>query len=373
MKILILNWRDVSHPKSGGAEIVTEEHAKAWVSQGHSVYLFTSHYPSAQTFEIKDGIQYIRKGGEYSLYFHAAFYLLFHSRKYDIIVDEIHGLPFFSFFIFQRPVVAFIHEVAGDIWDTVFPFPFNIIGKLLEPLFLRLYNARKIPFWTDSPSMMEELLSIGIEKDRCSVIPCPILYVNNRKKVQKENHPTFLFVSRLVPMKGIEDVIRAFSYIKQEEPRAVLYIVGAGQSTYVAKLKTIVNELDLDSSVIFFGKVSDDEKLSIMARSHILLHASMKEGWGLVVLEAANQGTPSIVYNVPGLRDVVRDGETGIVVKENSPEELGIQALSLFRNKSLYKKFQIQGRAWAASFTWDDVTKRSLELLEQTVRNYHSV
>lgn len=370
MNILILNWRDTSHPKSGGAEIVTEEHAKAWIKKGHAVDLLTSSFPSANPLEIRDGIRVIRRGGEYSFYIFAAMYLLRNASSYDIIVDEIHGLPFFSLFVFHRPSVAFIHEIAGDIWDTVFPFPISSFGKWLEPRLLRLYNKKNIPFWTDSPSMVQELISIGISSDRCHAIPCPILRHYETKSEEKEKNPTYLFVSRIVPMKGVEEVVQAFFYIRKEEPHAQLFIVGSGEEKYIKKVKDIIKELSLEDSVTFFGRVSEDKKLRIMARSHILLHASMREGWGLVVLEAAKQGTPSVVYNVHGLRDVVKNGETGIVIQENSPEELAKQALFLLRNKKLYKTFQENGKRWVGSLRWEDVTEQSLALLEKTIQSF---
>jgi len=367
MKILLLNWKDTSHPKAGGAERVSMEHAKAWVKQGHSVDFFTSMHTSAQPFELIDGVRVIRKGGAYTLYLFAAAYLLGNSKKYDIIIDEIHALPFFSFFVFRKPVVAFIHEVAGDIWDTMFFYPLNKLGKLSEPLLLRIYNLRKIPFWTDSPSMVNELVDLGIDRKRCIAIPCPITNAISHKWIEKEKFPTFLFVSRVVRMKGIEDVISAFSFIKEKEPKARLDIVGGGDESYIRKLRRIINSLGLDTSVTFYGKVPEEEKLRLMGKAHVLLHASIKEGWALVVLEAASQGTPSVVYNVAGLRDVVKNGKTGIVLEKNSPEELGKQALALYWNKKQYKEFQKNGKEWVASLRWDDVTKQSLDLLKKTV------
>ena len=102
-----------------------------------------------------------------------------------------------------------------------------------------------------------------------------------------------------------------------------------------------------------------------MARAHLLLHASVKEGWGLVVLEAASVGTPSIVYNVHGLRDVVIHGKTGIVIQNNSPAEMASEAMKLIHDSKRYKNYQINGRIWQKSLKWENVIQQSITLLEK--------
>ena len=97
MNILILNWRDVKNPKSGGAEIVTLEHAKYWVKKGHNVTWFTSSFKGAKREEILNGIKIVRYGNFITVYLFAPFYYLFSKTKFDIIIDQIHGLPFCLF------------------------------------------------------------------------------------------------------------------------------------------------------------------------------------------------------------------------------------------------------------------------------------
>src|SRR5258706_6320022 len=136
--------------------------------------------------------------------------------------------------------------------------------------------------------------------------------------IHKEAIPTFIFVSRLVKMKGIEDVLEAFSYIVKEIPQAVLWIVGSGSAAYQHLLNKKVEELGVENSVKFFGKVPEIKKYELMKKAHIFLHASVKEGWGLVIIEAASQGTPAVTYNVKGLRDSVQDKKTGELTNKNT-------------------------------------------------------
>ncbi len=366
MNILILNWRDPKNPESGGAEIVTLIHAKAWITAGHRVTWFTSRFNGCRKREIIDGIEYIRKGTNRTVRLYAPFFYLTHFKTFDIIIDEIHGLPFYTPLYVRKPIIVFIHEVADEIWDTMYPFPINVLGKIVELLSFIFY--RNISFWTDATSTINELAAHGIPKSHCLAIPCPITNSSVSKMPKKEDAPTFLFVSRVVKMKGIEEIIRAFRLISDQLPNARLWIVGKGEDTYIQKLIRLSNDLGIQKKHIhFFGQVPEAKKLELMKRAHLLLHASVKEGWGLVVLEAGSQGTPTIAYNVSGLRDTVKDGETGVIVTHNTPEELAKASIKIFRDKKRYTTFQKNGLAFVRTFTWKKATERSLILLHSQI------
>lgn len=367
MNILILNWRDVSHPKSGGAEHVTMEHAKAWVKAGHSVTWLTSHYDRAKVESIVDGVNFVRRAGSLTIYLYAPLYLLMNAHSFDVIVDEAHGFPFFSPIFTKKPVVMFIHEIAGEIWDYMFSFPKNAVGKLLERWYFRVY--KNCLFWTDAPSTVKEISQHGIPLNQCVAIPCPIISDITPRPIPKETTPVYLFVSRVVRMKGIEEVIKAFSFIARQQHDARLWIIGGGERGYIQELKQMLKEYGVAHAVTFFGVVSEQMKYRLMAKANIFLHASVKEGWGLVVLEAASVGTPAVVYNVSGLKDVVKDGESGIVLKENSPREMAREAMMLYKNKKLYQMLQKNGIVRAKSFRWSDVTSQSIKLLTRAIRN----
>lgn len=366
MKILIINWRDTKHPKAGGAEIVTMEHARRWVRAGNDVTWLTSAYRSAPREEMLNGVRMVRRGGSLKIVLYAMFYVLVNGRKFDVIVDEIHGIPFFTPLLTRTPVVAFIHEIAGEIWDYMYPFPVNLVGRLSEKFYFLVY--RNTAFWTDAPSTITELEKQGIPRENCMAIPCPV-EIKPVAGVKKETRPVFLFVSRVVKMKGIEEVIKAFAFIRKELPDSLLWIVGGGDDAYVNSLKMMINEYGISGCVRIFGKVPDQKKHELMARSHLLLHASVKEGWGLVVLEAAVQGTPTVAYDVSGLKDVVRNRMTGIVISSNTPKELAQQAVSLFQDKKRYRDYQLAGRKWVNSLSWDDAFRQSLGLLQNVAEN----
>ncbi|MBI5123658.1 glycosyltransferase family 4 protein [Candidatus Roizmanbacteria bacterium] len=364
MNLLILNWRDPKNPKSGGAEIVTMEHAKAWVKSGYQVTWFTSHFPRAPAEETIEGVEIVRKGNQLTVFFLAPWYYFFSGRKFDLVIDEIHGVPFFTPVYVKKPKIAFIHEVATDIWDYMYPFPLNLLGKWLEFFYFRLY--KKVRFWTDANSTVADLVKHDILRNNCLVIPCPAANKTLDRLPEKEQKPTFIFISRLVKMKGVEEVVKAFPFILKELDNAQLWIIGTGEKGYLDQLKRLVREYGGKNNVSFFGQISQEQKIALLKKSHLLLHASVKEGWGLVVIEAASQATPAVVYNVAGLRDSVKNGVTGIVLKENTPQEIAKEALLLIKDKKRYKKFQENALKWAKSLTWEKATRQSLELIKDT-------
>lgn len=365
MNILILNWRDVRHPKSGGAELVTMEHAKSWVAAGNRVTWLTARYKGTKKESTVEGIDFVRRWGSLTVYLYAPIYLLANAKRFDVIIDEVHGFPFFSPLLTGKPVIVFIHEIAGKIWDSMFPFPKNAIGKLLEWLYFWLY--KHCMFWTDAQSTIDELVERGIPRNNCIAIPCPIMIKPMDRIPKKEKNHTFICVSRLVKMKGVEDVIASFSIINKYDKESRLWVVGEGDRD---ELTNLVSKLSLTRSVRFWGYVTETKKIELLQRAHILLHASVKEGWGLVVLEAASQGTPGVVYNVSGLRDTVKDDQTGILTTYNTPEELARESLDLLGNKRKYKRLQKNALMWSKTFTWDTATKQSVTLLKKVYEKY---
>ncbi|HXT84621.1 MAG TPA: glycosyltransferase family 4 protein, partial [Verrucomicrobiae bacterium] len=264
----------------------------------------------------------------------------------------------------KRKKIAFIHEVAGDIWKYMYPFPLSVIGHSIESFALKIY--KNIDFITVSQSTANDLKKAGVKK--IFVLTNGIHITSLPESIKKEKNITFICVNRLVKMKGIEDVLSSFQIIIEEIKDAKLWIVGDGEKKYINKLKQKVKQSKLQTAVTFFGKVNESKKLELMKRAHILLHSSIKEGWGLVIVEAASQGTPAVVYNVGGLRDSVKNGKTGIVLQKNTPLEMAKQSLLLLGNSSKYQTFQKDCKIYAKNLTWEQATKKSLSLLKESIK-----
>lgn len=365
MRILILNWRDTKNPNSGGAEISTHEHAKRWVEAGHKVTQFSSAIKGEKASEVIDGIFIVRKGNYYTVHIHAFFYYLISMRKQvDLVVDEFHFIPFFTpLYVFKKKL-GFIHETAEEIWFKNRIFPFNIVGFFLEPFFFKLY--KKVPFMTVSESTKRDLIKFGISSRNISVIFNGVEVVNSQ--CSKSNSATIIYLGRLAKDKGTMDAIIAFAKIKKSFPDAKLWIVGKEENEgFLRDLKTKAAELHVNQNITFYGFVSEKRKFDLLRKAWILIHPSIKEGWGLTVIEAASQGTPTVAYDTSGLRDSILDKRTGLLVKEKNPDRLADKVLLFMRDMVLYNRLSKEAELWSRQFDWKDAAEKSLALIEDIV------
>ena len=363
-KILILNWRCPKNPLSGGAERVTLEHAKAWVKNGFSVTWLAGSFSGAKQNEEIEGVHILRYGSPLTIYFLAPFFYWFKwGCRFDLVFDEIHGIPFLSpLWAFKSKKLAYIHEVAQEIWDEMLPFPINVLGKLYERFYFYFY--RNVPFLTGSNSTKQDLIRYGINDKHITVIPHG-LFLNPVTEVpQKEKNLTLLYVSRLVKMKGIEDAIKIFEEVKKKEKEAKFWVVGGGEERYVAKLHTLVTELGLESSITFFGYVDEKKKIELYQKAHFLLHTSVREGFGLVVIEANSQGTPALTFNSPGLRDVVKDGINGYTFPKGDNASIASKCIAL-HNSPKYDSLALSSIQLSKEYNWGTITQQSLRFIKQ--------
>ncbi len=368
MKILILNWRDIDNPESGGAEVLTHEIAKRWVKNGHEVTQFSANFFGSLAEEVKDGVTIIRRGSanirSFGIPVHIAAYFWYRNQKdrFDVVIDEIHGIPFFIPWYIKEKKVALICEVANTIWDAAFLFPFNIIGKNIERFYFRFY--RSIPFLTISPSTKADLLQKGVQEKYITVLPMGLNVPKRILKYPKEKNPTLIFVGRLTKAKGIEDALAVMIHLKRIHPKIRLWIVGQGSSDYIQQITNITQQLKLKDCVQFFGFVSQERKFELMSRAHLLIAPSLKEGWGLTVSEAAYVGTPAVAYNVEGLRDVIMQDKTGLLT-QTTPEQMSKGIAKILDDNTLYRRLQRSAQQRAKIYSWDKTAKIALSILQQ--------
>lgn len=364
MRILILNWRCPKNPLSGGAERVTFEHAKAWVKKGEDITWLSGNYPHGKKFEIIDGVKIYRFGNPITIYCLTPFIYWFKFKgNFDLVIDEIHGLPFLTpFWAYKSKKLAYIHEVAQEIWGEMFPFPINILGQLYEKIYFFLY--KNTPFLTGSNSTKEDLINYGINENNISVIPHGLFLKPVNKIPEKEKSLTLLYVSRLVKMKGIEEAIKIFVQVHEKILYAKFWIVGSGEESYVNKLHNFVKKFKINKSVIFFGYVDEKKKIELYQKAHFLLHTSVREGFGLVVIEANSQGTPVLAYDNPGLHDVVKNEVNGFLFYPQKGNLDLIKAIAKFNDSSQYKKLQTTSIEFSKQFNWQNITSISYNLIK---------
>ncbi len=330
--------------------------ARRWARQGHSVGLFTSRFPGAKTSEYLDGLEIHRAGSRIGVYHQARRYWRKSlSGRYDIVIDEINTRPFDTprFVNSGKNIFGLIHQLAREYWFSETTFPTSYLGYyFLERRWLAPYAS--IPCVTVSESTKKDLIELGFEE--VFVVPEGLSVEPLKQLPEKESVPTFLFVGRLTRAKKPEAAIRAFELVNREFPTARLWVVGDG---YLRKKL----EQQAPDGVTFFGRVTDEQKLFLMKRSHTVLVPGTREGWGLAVSEANAMGTPSIAYSVPGLRDSVRQGQTGILLEENTPEAMAKWCVRLLEQPEMRTRLAERALDWSRQFSWDITARQFMDIL----------
>ena len=292
------------------------------------------------------------------------------NRNYiDYVVDQCNTFRYFTFlWIKKSKRIFFIHQLTKDIWFKNAKFPLNLFGFLFEPV--HLWLTRDDFTITVSDSTKSDLLKLGFKNEKITILPEGINFLAWKKEdfLEKEKNPTFIYVGRFVHYKGIDDSIIAFGKLKEKYPNSKLWVVGKKNDKYIKEsLIPIMNRYNLsygnsfdDKDITFWGFVSDDEKYNLMSRSHALIFPSTREGWGLTVTESAVVGTPSIVYNSPGLVDAVNHGEAGYLCNINTPETIYSNMLKILENREAYETMRSLAYSFSKQFHWDN-TSQSFE------------
>lgn len=365
MNILIINWQDWTNPLSGGAEVHLYETFRRIAAMGHSVTLFCSSYPGAAPEETIDGIHIIRRGGRNTFNFIVPLYYLFKLRykDFDVVIDDINKIPFYTPLYVQRPLVGLSHHFFGD---SIFLEAGRIAGSyvyLSEKLVDWLYPA-SLPFLVVSQSTLDEFVQRGFRREKFTLAMNAIDHARlHPTGVPKSKHPTIGYFGRLKKYKSVDHVIRAFAQVRAELPDAELVIIGRGD--YQPELARLAAELGVADATRFTGFVSEEEKLRLLQELWVVVNPSMKEGWGIVNVEANACGTPAIAADSPGLRDSVRDGVTGLLYPYGDVDQLTEHLFHILRDTEFRERLAANALEFAQSLTWDKTAEATLEVLKK--------
>ncbi len=346
MRVLICNWRDLAHPRAGGAEVYTYEVGRRWVERGHDVTWFSSGVEGQPALDTIDGIRIVRAGTRLSVYREARrFYESLPTGSFDLVIDEVNTRPFMCHTWADRtPVVALTHQVAREAWFTEMPLAVALAGRFfLEPFWL--HQMRHVPTMTVSASSRDSLLAYGVQ--RVVVVPEGIESLTGTGR-PKESRLTLAFVGRQSKNKRPDHAIAAFELVRRQHPDAQLWVIGTGPIEDRLRRRAV-------PGVTFFGRLDSSAKNDRLGRAHALLVTSTREGWGLVVDEAANVGTPAFGYRVGGLTDSI-PGAGGVLTRP-TPEDL---AEAVCRAAPVLTSVET-GSPWrGAAHSWDDVATQVL-------------
>jgi len=359
LNILVFNWRCWLNPEMGGAEVFTREVAERWVRMGHKVTLFTSSFPGCKREEIVDGVRIVRDGGKLLVYLKARkYYRKYFSReRFDVVVDEINTRPFLTpkFVDNGEKIVALIHQLAREYWFYETPFPISYVGYyFLEERWLKSYI--NVPTVTVSESTKKDLSGLGFKE--VYVVSEGLNFKPLNQVPEKETYPVVAYAGRLKKAKRPDHAVKAFKLVKEKVPEAELWIIGEGYLRRVLERKAF-------DGVKFFGNLPDIKRRELLRKSWVLVNPSVREGFGLNVVEANALGVPCVVYDVPGLRDAVIDGETGVIVKPGGIESLAEEIINVLANEELRIKLSRGALAYSRKFSWDKAAEEFMRIIRK--------
>jgi glycosyltransferase involved in cell wall biosynthesis len=365
MKILWMSWKDSHHPDAGGAEVVKDELCKRLILDGHQIIQLVSGFPNCDPTLNTDGGQIIRIGSRFTVYWRVYRHYKKHLKNWpDIVIDECNTVPFFSSFYVKNPSVMMVHQLAREIWFYQMPKPIAIIGFLIEPIYLWL--LRKNNVITVSSSSKRDLLRYGFQENKINIISegIAITPANNLDELSKFSDPTLLYLGSIREMKRPIDIIFAFHLAKLKIKNLKLIIAGSGGGPYFKKFISLLNRNPKD--IQYLGRVNEKQKLDLLKKSSLIVATSVKEGWGLIITEAASQGTPAVAYDVDGLRDSIKDQMTGLLTIPKI-EALANGIVMILSNHELYNKCRIQGWKWSKEINFDNSYHQFIEILKKVI------
>lgn len=357
VNVLLLNWRDPENPLAGGAEVYLHEMAKRWVRDGHRVEWLAAGFRGAPRAAVVDGITIHRVGNAVTVYLAAAWEYLRHLRdRFDVIIDAENGIPFFSPLYSLKPKILLIHHVHTEVFKEHLPAPLSLLCIWLESwLMPRAYAG--VPFVAVSESTREELLRRRFTTRGVAVVHNGV----DSRLVPgvKAKRPTIVYLGRLKAYKRVDLLVRAIAELRNEIPDVVFRIVGSGDAE--PTLRALVKEFDLEDHVVFEGFVSEDRKREVLQGAWVFATASAMEGWGISVIEANACGTPAVGFDVPGIRESIYDGVSGVLVRDERTLCHTLSSLLLDGPRRMLLSAGALQRA--STFSWEASADRMMDLV----------
>lgn len=347
-RIHVLAWRDLVDIEAGGSELHAARVLALWSEAGLEVTMRTS-YAQGHPYEgFRDGYRIVRKHGRFMVFPTTVVSEILGSLgPRDGIVEIWNGVPFLTPVWARGPRSTWIHHVHRDMWEMVLEPGLARAGKLFErriapPLY------RRTPIVTLSESSREEIIEyLGIPATTVRVVP-PGIDERFHPRGERSPNPLVVSVGRLMPSKRFEDLIDSMVEVRRRVPDAELVIVGDGYER--PSLEARITALGAASWIRLAGRVSDEELLSLYRRAWIVASASVAEGWGMTLTEAAGCGTPAVATDIAGHRDSVAAGISGILA--STPRGFTESITAVLTDHDLRERLSAGASSHAATLTW---------------------
>lgn len=360
-RVHVLAWRDLDDPDAGGSEVHADHFMRRWAEVGLDILHRTSHASGQGAEDVRNGYRVVRRGGRMSVFPRVvASEMLGRMGPFDALVEVWNGVPWLSPVWCRRPNITFIHHVHGPMWNQVLPGPMAAVGRRLEASIAPPFY-RRTRVVTPSESTRDELLMLGFRADMVTAVNNGIddeFSVGGTKAAE----PTVVCVARMAPVKRHHLLVEAAVEARRSVPDLRLVLVGDGPTR--GALESLVRAQGAAGWITFTGHLDRGQLVEHYRRAWIVASASLAEGWGLSMTEAAACGTPAVATDINGHRSSVVNGSTGDLVP---PERLGAAMAALLTDHDRRRRLAEAAVRRAATLTWDRSALGLLQVLHAEV------
>jgi glycosyltransferase involved in cell wall biosynthesis len=347
-RVVIVAWRDVASPQAGGSELLVDQLAAGLTARGDQVTLLCGGPAAGHDYAI------VRSGGPYTQFVRAPFAYARHLRDCDVVVEVCNGMPFLTPMWSGKPTVCMVNHVHTDLWPLRFPAPLSTLGRFLEQRVMPWAHRRSLVL-TVSASTALELQSLGVDLERIRLLHNGV--GPSGPPASRSPEPLFLALGRLAEYKRIDLLLRLWDRVR---PVVGGRLVIAGEGPQRRYLESVAGP-----GVTFTGRVGDAEKHRLLSAAWLLVHPALIEGWGIVVTEAAIRGTPAVGFDVPGLRDSVEHGQTGLLARTEAEFASAWAALALDQRRRAVMGGAARRRA--AQLRWSTAVQHFSAVLDEVI------
>jgi glycosyltransferase involved in cell wall biosynthesis len=360
-RVHVIAWRDLDDPAAGGSEVHADEVMRRWSAAGLEVLQRTSAAAGRPASGSRHGYAVIRRGGRYGVFPRAAVAEACGGMgRSDALVEIWNGVPWFSPVWYRRPRLTIVHHVHGPMWAQIMPEPLATMGRALEVRLAPPFYRRGATV-TPSESTRLELLELGFRPERVIAVPNGVdeRYTPGGRRSAS---PLVIAVARFAPVKRLELALEAAATARRRVPELRLRLVGDGPQA--EQLRRWVADHDAAGWVEFAGYVEPRRLPDEYRQAWVALSASLAEGWGLSLTDAAACATPAVATDISGHRCSVVDGQTGLLA---TPERLGEALATVLLDSDLRQRLAAAALARARTLTWDRTAEGVLAVLHEEV------
>ncbi len=363
--LLILNERDPAHPRAGGAEIHIAAIFSRLAKRGHTIHQFSSGFEGGAPRETLGGVHIERVGPLFRYYASVPSRLrrARRLREFDLVIECLNKVPFYAPVLSGRPVLAVCHHLFGEVAFAQVAKPIAAAVWLSERFISRAYHESR--FIAISESSRDDLVTRGIPGNHIVVSHPGIDRPQVAAQIDAMRPPRIAYLGRLEAYKRIDLLLHAASRLIDRFRDLDILVIGRGPER--ARLEQLAERLGLASRTRFTGFVSDAERDALLATTRACAFPSEREGWGLTVIESNALGTPVVASDAPGLRDSVRHGETGLLVRPGDPEAMAEALARLLEDSTFSAQMRRAAHAWSQRFDWDRAADDMESAVEQTI------